>query len=81
VLDDVDAELLSCPPDGALGDVPPGRQDALPVTVRRDGRSDLRGKTAPCPECGREVDRRGMKNHIEWVHRGNPPPWRKVKRR
>jgi hypothetical protein len=42
-----------------------------PVTVRRDGRSDLRGKTAPCPECGREVDRRGMKNHIEWVQRGN----------
>jgi hypothetical protein len=23
-----------------------------------------------CPECGKVVDARGMRNHIAWVHRG-----------
>ena len=28
-----------------------------------------------------KVDRRGMKNHVAWVHRGVVPAWRKAKRR
>jgi hypothetical protein len=32
-----------------------------------------------CPECGKVVDARGMRNHIAWVHRGVVPAWRKAK--
>jgi hypothetical protein len=66
--------------DGTLTYTPVLGELQPPVTVRADGRVGLKGPQE-CPECGKLVDARGMKNHVAWVHRGVVPAWRKAKRR
>jgi hypothetical protein len=83
-------------PEEAVWDLPDGQRFAVerlagglvllsPVAAPAGPPMTATEKRPPpvteCPECGKTVDARGMKNHVAWANRGVVPPWRKATRR